>query len=92
MSKLTPQSLREMVGPTHFDIYEEGEDIILESRDHGDTFFEKPGAEDIEEGKRLLRSVKAHLAMESEVMKERTMSIEAIEEWVRVTIGASRQP
>lgn len=83
MAKLpTIQKIKSIIGQTWFDIEaDEGSNVVIESRRHGDVGEETPGREDVREGNRIFRLL-------TDALKDDGVSvnIEAVDEWVMIQI------
>jgi hypothetical protein len=72
-------NIRKIIGQTWFDIEEDGDRILLDTRDHGSIYEERPGKEDIAEGSRIQDTLKAALP-------DHKVEFECVDEWVHVTV------
>lgn len=86
MKNPTIDAIREVIGDTWFDIQDQGLHIDLSTRDNGDVGDEKPGDEDISEGKRIHRALRKKWPLSSRI----SIDSEQVDEWSYVTI--SKEP
>lgn len=78
--KITSAEVRELTGATWFDLQEEENQIILDSREHGDVGSESPGKPDLAEARRLTAELRKGFPRHD-------VSAEVVDEWVVVTIS-----
>lgn len=71
------EDIKRIIGRTWFDVSEEGDEIIIDSREYGDVGEESYGEKDLKEGRRIIR-----LLRETGL----SCSIEGVDEWVIVTV------
>ena len=71
------EDIKRIIGRTWFNVSEEGDEIIIDSREYGDVGEESYGEKDLKEGRRIIR-----LLRETGL----SCSIEGVDEWVIVTV------
>jgi hypothetical protein len=76
---LTSEDIRRAIGRTYFGMEDDDSHILLDTRSNGDVGSETPGEPDIEEGKRILKSLR-------ENFPHHHSGIETVDEWVHVSI------
>lgn len=84
---LTLDQIRETVGKTWFDFAQEDTSVILDTRQHGDVGEEEAGAEDKDEGRRIIKALRAAYPP-----TDYRTRYEVVDEWVTVTIDLAPYP
>lgn len=72
--------IKTLIGDTWFDIDDDDDQLILESREFGDVGAETAGDKDVNEAKRIIKDVKRHFGDTLHI------SWDIVDEWVIITI------
>lgn len=81
MNKVTQEKVKAALDRTWFTIEETENNILLDTRDHGDVGSETPGKEDIAEGKRIFKRLRKAFPASKYIME-----FEVVDEWVTVAV------
>lgn len=80
MSALTESQVRGAVGRTYFQLQDEGDYFLYDTRDNGSVGDEEAGEEDIQAGLKLSKILEA-------AFPNHKVRFEVVDEWVHVSIN-----
>jgi hypothetical protein len=84
LNPVTVESVKKVVGRTWFDFEDQEDRIMLDTRDNGNVGDETPGQEDVTEGRRLIKALRAAFPLHH-------CAFEIVDEWVHVDIKKRRK-